>query len=465
MSSIFCEVSKYLMIILFALYTLECFSVFRKKNSKERREAIFRRQNILMLLLHLDGYLVLFDQMENLTILLFYGVQVVFFLIVISSYKMLYENSSQLLVNNMCMLMAIGFLILTRLSFEKAVKQFTIAVGAMIFALGVPFLIEKIRFIRKMTWLYAVVGLGALTVVAVLGATSYGAKISYTIAGISLQPSELVKIIFVFFVAGMLHMSDSFRQVVITTIVAAAHVMILVASKDLGGALIFFIVYLTMLYVATGNPFYFIGGLGCGSVAALIAYKLFSHVRVRVVAWQDPLSVIDNEGYQICQSLFAIGTGGWFGVGLNQGSPDKIPVVEQDFVFSAISEELGGIFAICLIMVCMSCFLMFLNIAMQLKDSFYKLVALGLGTTYGFQVFLTIGGVIKFIPSTGVTLPLVSYGGSSLLSTIIIFAIIQGFYILREGEGKQNGQKLAKNTQRTKKRKQTGFDTQIEDLR
>ncbi len=465
MSSIFCEVSKYLMIILFALYTLECFFVFRKKNTKERREAIFRRQNILMLLLHLDGYLVLFDQTDNPTILLFYGVQVIFFLIVISTYKLLYENAAQLLVNNMCMLMAIGFLILTRLSFTKAVKQFTIAVGAMIFALGVPFMIKKIRFIRKMTWLYAVVGLLALLIVAILGAVSYGAKISYTVAGISLQPSEFVKIIFVFFVAGMFHQSNSFRQVVITTVVAAAHVIVLVASKDLGGALIFFVVYITMLYVATGNPFYFIGGLLSGSVAAVIAYRLFSHVRVRVVAWQDPISVIDNEGYQICQSLFAIGTGGWFGLGLNQGSPGKIPVVEQDFVFSAIAEELGGVFAICLIMVCMSCFLMFLNIAMQLKDSFYKLVALGLGITYGFQVFLTVGGVIKFIPSTGVTLPLVSYGGSSLLSTIIIFAIIQGFYILREGEGGQNGRKLTKKSQTVKKRKATGFDTKIEDLR
>lgn len=465
MSSIFCEVSKYLMIILFALYTLECFFVFRKKNTKERREAIFRRQNIWMLLLHLDGYLVLFDQTDNPTILLFYGVQVIFFLIVISTYKLLYENAAQLLVNNMCMLMAIGFLILTRLSFTKAAKQFTIAVGAMIFALGVPFMIKKIRFIRKMTWLYAVVGLLALLIVAILGATSYGAKISYTVAGISLQPSEFVKIIFVFFVAGMFHQSNSFRQVVITTVVAAAHVIVLVASKDLGGALIFFVVYITMLYVATGNPFYFIGGLLSGSVAAVIAYRLFSHVLVRVVAWQDPISVIDNEGYQICQSLFAIGTGGWFGLGLNQGSPGKIPVVEQDFVFSAIAEELGGVFAICLIMVCMSCFLMFLNIAMQLKDSFYKLVALGLGITYGFQVFLTVGGVIKFIPSTGVTLPLVSYGGSSLLSTIIIFAIIQGFYILREGEGGQNGRKLTKKPQTVKKRKATGFDTKIEDLR
>lgn len=461
MSSIFCEVSKYLMIILFALYTFECFFVFRKKNTKEMRDSIFRRQNVWMLLLHLDGYLVLFDQTDNWKIMLFYAAQLLFFIVVITSYRLLYEKAAQLLVNNMCMLMAIGFLILTRLSFDKAVRQFTIAVAAVIVALLIPFLIKKIRFIRKMTWLYAVVGLGALMVVAILGATSYGAKISYTIAGVTVQPSEFVKIIFVFFVAGMLYQSQSFRQIVITTLIAAAHVVVLVASRDLGAALIFFVVYLTMLYVATGKLLYFIGGLASGSVAAVIAYHLFSHVRVRVVAWQDPLSVIDNEGYQICQSLFAIGTGGWFGVGLNKGSPQKIPVVEQDFVFSAISEELGGVFALCLIMVCMSCFLMFLNIAMQLKDGFYKLVALGLGTTYGFQVFLTIGGVIKFIPSTGVTLPFVSYGGSSLLSTIVIFAIIQGFYILRESEGKQNEERPAKNL---KKRKKTGFDTEIEDL-
>ena len=216
--------------------------------------------------------------------------------------------------------------------------------------------------------------------------------------------------------------------------VAALHVVILVLSKDLGAGLIFFIVYMVMLYVATSNLYYFGAGILSGALASVAGYHLFSHVRVRVLAWQDPLACFENEGNQISNSLFAIGTGGWFGMGLNQGMPNKIPEVKQDFIFSAISEELGGIFALCLILVCISCFLMFLNIAMQMKDEFYKLVALGLGTIYGFQILLTIGGNIKFIPSTGVTLPLVSYGGSSLLSTLIIFAIIQGLYLLRERE-------------------------------
>ena len=139
-------------------------------------------------------------------------------------------------------------------------------------------------------------------------------------------------------------------------------------------------------------------------------------------------------GYQVAQSLFAIGTGSWFGMGLYQGLPDSIPVAEEDFIFSAISEEMGLIFALCLVLVCVSCYVMFLNIAMAIHNQFYKLIALGLGTCYIFQVFLTIGGVTKFIPSTGVTLPLISYGGSSMLSTMIMFGIIQDLYILREDE-------------------------------
>ena len=210
--------------------------------------------------------------------------------------------------------------------------------------------------------------------------------------------------------------------------------LILVASKDLGAALIIFVVYLAMLYVATRQPLYLAAGLGAGSVASVAAYYLFGHVRTRVIVWKDPFASYDNGGYQVAQSLFAIGTGGWFGMGLFQGEPDTIPVADEDFIFSAISEELGLIFALCMILVCVSCYVMFLNIAMQLHNMFYKMVALGLGTCYIFQVFLTIGGVTKFIPSTGVTLPLVSYGGSSLLSTLIMFAIIQGLYILREDE-------------------------------
>lgn len=121
-------------------------------------------------------------------------------------------------------------------------------------------------------------------------------------------------------------------------------------------------------------------------------------------------------------------------MGLYQGMPYKIPVVEKDFVFAAISEELGGIFALCVLLICLGCFLQFVLLAARMQALFYKLIAFGLAMVYAVQVFLTVGGVTKFIPSTGVTLPLVSYGGSSVLSTFIIFGVIQGLYILKQND-------------------------------
>lgn len=451
------------MIFMFAFYTYESFAAFRSKIGPDKREHILNRQCVAIFLIHLDAFLVIYLVTEDPGMIVFYAAQTVLLAVIQTCYQLFYSSCSRLLTNHLCMLLAIGFIMLARLSFESALKQFYIAAVSVVLSLIVPVLIRRVGFVRKLYWLFAAVGVVALLVVAVAGSASYGAKISLTIAGISIQPSEFVKILFVFFVAGMYYRDTSFRQVCITSAVAAAHVLILVLSRDLGAALIFFVTYVVMLYVATGKLWYFIGGTAAGAGASVVAYHLFSHIRVRVMAWQNPLAYIDKEGYQISQSLFAIGTGGWFGMGLYQGMPDKIPVVKQDFIFSAIAEELGGIFALCLIMVCFSCFLMFLNIAMQMKDQFYKLVALGLGTIYAFQVFLTIGGVTKFIPSTGVTLPLVSYGGSSLLCSMIIFAIIQGLYILRQDEGDSDGSKS--KTGRSNRRKTTGFEkAKVEDF-
>ena len=434
MVTIITEVSKYLMMILFACYTYMCFSVLQKSSSPQHQKRILGRQQMFLFFIHLDAYLVLFAVKQDIQILAFFAVQVLLIFAIQLIYRFLYKKASRLVTNNLCMLLVISFIILTRLNEQKAIRQFTFAVIGTVVMLLVPFFVRHIHFLHQLPYFYAVVGIGLLLLVAVAGKTDYGAKLSFTFGSVSLQPSEFIKILFVFFVAAMFYHSTEKKQIIITTVLAAAHVLVLVLSRDLGSASIFFITYLVMLYVATKNAAYLGLGAAAGSLAAMVAYRLFSHVKVRVVAWKDPLSVIDNQGYQVCQSLFAIGTGGWFGLGLFGGMPQKIPVADEDFVFAAISEELGGVFALCMILVCASCYLMFLNIAMQIHDRFYKLIALGLGTVYGFQVFLTIGGVIKFIPSTGVTLPLVSYGGSSLLSTFIIFAVIQGLYIIREDE-------------------------------
>ena len=446
MANMIIEFSKYAIILFMAFYTLECFTVFRYATEDERN-GIYIRQNVLMFLIHFVSFVVLCLETKNSMLIIFYALQQITLFATIALYRVIYPKANRLIVNNMCLLLTVSFVILTRLSYDKSVKQFKIVVVSTILTMFIPFLVRKIKIISKFAWIYALAGIGALGIVMILGQVTNGSKISYSIGGYTFQPSEFVKILFVLTIAGMLAKSSDFLHVIITAAVAGAHVLILVCSKDLGSALIFFIVYFVMIYVATKNPLYLLLGLAGGAGASMVAYKLFSHVRVRVQAWKDPLGTIENAGYQIAQSLFAIGTGGWFGMGLEQGAPNKIPVVEADFIFAAISEELGGIFGACLILVCVSCFVMFMNISMKLKDEFYKLIAVGLAVMYGFQVFLTIGGVTKFIPLTGVTLPLVSYGGTSVLTTLIMFAIIQGLYILRVDDD------VRKTKQNTKKRR------------
>ncbi len=427
------ELSRYFITLFMALYTYECFAVFRF-NDEERRNGIYLRQSILMFLIHFSCYLCICFETGETGYLFFYAFQLIALYAVTVLFRMIYPRTNRLVINNMCLLLSIGFVILTRISYNKAIKQFIIVVCSLVIALLIPFFVRKLKFLKSLTWIYAMVGIAALSIVLIMGQVTNGSKLSFSVAGVTFQPSEFVKILFVFFVASALYQSASFFQVFTTAVVAAIHVIILVVSKDLGSALIFFIVYVFMVYLATGNFLYVIAGAIGGSGAAVLANYVFRHVQVRVSAWKDPWSVIDSSGYQITQSLFAISNGGWFGLGLFKGTPNVIPFVEADFVFSAVAEELGIIFSVCLILVCVSCFIMFMNISMRLNDKFYQLIAYGLGITYIFQVFLTIGGGTKFIPLTGVTLPFISYGGSSVLTSLIMFAIIEGLYMIKMDE-------------------------------
>lgn len=448
------EFSKYVIALLMILYTYESFAVFRYQE-EDRRGGIYTRQNILMFAFHFSNFLVICFETGDITYLFFYAFQQIVLYAAVMLFRMLYPKTNRLIVNNMCMLLSIGFVILTRLNMNRAIKQFIIVTGSLIVALLIPFFVHKFKFLKQLKWVYALVGVAALSVVMILGQTTYGSKLSYSVAGVTFQPSEFVKLLFVFYVASALYRQSGFFEVFTTAVIAAAHVIALVISKDLGSALIFFIVYVLMVFVATGNFLYVLAGAAGGSGAAYIAYQVFRHVQVRVQAWQDPWSVIDSAGYQITQSLFAISSGGWFGLGLYKGTPDSIPFVEADFIFSAIAEELGILFAVCLILVCVSSFIMVMRTASELNDKFYRLAAFGLGVTYIFQVFLTVGGGTKFIPLTGVTLPLISYGGSSVLTTLIMFSIIEGLYVIRHDE-REAEKKAEKKKAALKKKKKTG---------
>ena len=415
-------------------YVLASIIPLVRRDEDGEKQGVYMIQNILMFCMHFTCFLSICFETGETEYLVFYAFQQVLLLVMIVLFRLLYPYGNKSFMNHVAMLLSVGFVVLTRLSYNKALKQFFIVAVSAVVAMAVPWVISKLRFLRDLKWLYALLGIGMLSVVLVLGAVTNGSKLSYSIGGITFQPSEFVKIIFVFYLAAALWKNHDLGAICLSAIFAGLHVMILVLSKDLGSALIFFAVYICLVYIASGRVRYFFAGLLCGGLAACMAYGLFDHVKVRVQAWKDPWSVIDSQGYQITQSLFAVSTGGFWGRGLFQGNPGTIPYVEEDFVFSAIAEELGIVVGICILLIALNCFVLLMKLSMEIKDKFYQLLAAGIGIVYLFQVFLTVGGGTKFIPMTGVTLPFISYGGSSILTSLILFYAAQGIFIAKKLE-------------------------------
>lgn len=460
MASIIINVSKYIILILMVMYTLSCFTVFKESSEAEKNQKL-NKQIVYVFLIHFLCYLTLAlsDTEHMMDIVIFYGLQIFVATIYMYIYHYIYPYSSRVITNNMSFLLLIGYTMLTRLDFSQAKKQFVIATASMVLVSVIPMIMDRYKNLRNYGIAYGIVGILALSSVFVIGVEQYGSRNWIRLFGITIQPSEFVKILFVFFIASMLSKSRDLKQVVITTGFAGVHMMVLVLEKDLGGALIFFIIFICMIYVGTGKARYLIAYIAGGFAMAGLAFllfkdRLFDHVMVRVNVWKDPWADISGSGYQITQSLFAIGSGGYFGSGLTKGSPDVIPVSESDFIFSAISEEFGVLFALALILVCFSCFICFVNISMKVRNRFYKTMAFGFAICYIFQTFLSIGGVTKFIPSTGVTIPLVSYGGSSVLSSLVMFSIMQGISTIENKEAKkieEERRKIEQNARETKK--------------
>lgn len=424
--------SKYINIAAILLYTILAFICLPLRANPDRRRSMNRFQRVCMAVFCLNSFFTIGILSDNSVQYFAFGVLLTVILLVASAvFQTLYRLSNMLLFNNICMFLSIGLVIIARLNFAQAQKQAAIAGAGLLFMLIFPALRGHLEFLRKLTWVYAAVGLIAITGVLVLGATTYGSKISYTISGITFQPSEFVKVLFVLFLACMLSGEIDRNTRIAVTAVSILHVGVLVVSKDLGSALVYFAVYLTMTYLATGDKKYALSWIGLGIVGAVACYFLFAHVRVRVEVWRDPFAYIDSNGYQVVQSLFSISFGGLTGAGLTQGSPDKIPFVTSDFIFAAITEEMGIIFGVCLILLCLNVFLDMLMLCEEYSNRFYQLILFGTAVCYLFQTFITIGGETKFIPLTGVTLPLVSYGGSSVLSTFIMFGLAEAIFMLQ----------------------------------
>lgn len=338
------------------------------------------------------------------------------------------------------LLSGIGITFVTRLSPTLAVNQVMwlfVSVAAMVATL---WFVRTLDQLAQYTYTIGIAGIILLLLPMLVGEERYGSKLWLSIGPFSFQPGELAKILIVLFLAFYLAANRealsvsmrSFgpvrvprpRMLLPLFIMWGICLLLVVFERDLGSALLFYMFFVIMLFVATGRVSYVVVSFVLLAIGGVFCYSLFSHVQVRVQVWLDPFQDPSGSGYQIVQSLYSIVDGGLEGTGIGKGLPTLIPVVESDFIFSAICEEMGLLGASAVIVLFMLfCVRGFVTAARARSDS-SAFAAVGLTCAIGFQAFLIIGGVTKLLPLTGVTLPFMSQGGSSLLSSFIIVGLL-----------------------------------------
>jgi len=325
-------------------------------------------------------------------------------------------------------LLVLGIVMLERLTPDMAMRQVQWLAGGSIL-LGAGIITGRYLRPKKIwIWLGMAASLALLLLPFLFGEEIRGARNWVTIAGAGFQPSEFVKVGLVLILAGFFSMSERFREYLPAVLFAGLCVVMVVFQKDLGAALIYFAIFLFMQYAATGDWIVSAGALGTAGAGAVAGYFLFDHVRARVLAWRNPfaIGVEYNSGYQIVQSLIAIASGGLFGSGLGMGSPAAVPAADTDFIFSAICEEMGILMGVIIMVLFAVLVAKGIKIARRAPDAFSSLICAGAAIALGIQGFIILGGVTKLIPLTGVTLPFVSYGGSSMLASFFLLGLIEG---------------------------------------
>lgn len=337
------------------------------------------------------------------------------------------------------MLSSIGIIMLYRLDRVMGFKQIIWFGAGIGLFFASYFLFRRIKIWERLTFYYPALTFLLFTATLLLGRSIKGARNWIIIGRFSIQPSELIKVLFVFFIAAFFNQYEknfkefSFLRIKMIEVkplhilmaIAYLHMGLMVIQQEWGTALLLFLVYFMLLYVFVNNlPYLLINGVlaAAGGVGGVM---FVNHVKVRVDTWLNPWADIAGKGYQITQSLFAIGSGGFFGSGLGLGRPDFIPEVYTDFIFSAICEEMGIFGGVAIVLLYFILAYRGFKIALFTKEYFTKILALGLTLIFGFQTFIIIGGVIKLIPLTGITLPFISYGGSSLSVSFIALGILQ----------------------------------------
>lgn len=356
--------------------------------------------------------------------------------------RRLAPNADGLLLPLVALLNGIGYAMIARLDPELADSQAAWTLLGLIGFTATLAVISDVRKLAPYRYTLALIGviLLMLPLVPGLGVEINGARIWLRLGSFSIQPGEFAKVVLACFLAGYLvdkrellaisarrlgplHLPDlkHFGPLLLAWGVA---LVVMVAQRDLGSSLLFFTLFVVMVYVATGRAAYVLTGAGLFAIGSTLSYQMFGHVQNRVEIWIDPFEDPKGAGFQIVEAAFALADGGLTGTGLGQGTPGKVPFAVTDMIFAAIGEELGLLGATAIL----AAFLLFVGagfrVAAEARSPFEKILAAGLTSLLGFQAFVIIGGVLRVLPLTGVTLPFVSYGGSSLISNYIILALL-----------------------------------------
>jgi len=336
-----------------------------------------------------------------------------------------FSHGDKFIVSIASILPVIGIAVIYRLDPSTAIRQvlwFIIGISAY---MALVIILPDLKRFASLKYVYMVLTIVFMAMATFIGKELYGAKNWVDLGFVSFQPSEFGKIFFVFYLASSLKNYTDLKSLVEPGVVVVASLGFMILQKDLGSAMIFSFIAISMLYVATSRLKYLFGALGAGALGAVASWAIFSHIQKRVMIWRDPWSYAANESYQIVQGLYAISSGGLFGSGLYQGFPGYIPVNKSDYIFAVIVEELGVVFALGIMVLYFILFFRSIRAALSATSPFTTLLAVGFSVMIAMQVIVIIGGVYNMIPLTGITLPLVSYGGTSMLTVFFCLGIVQ----------------------------------------
>lgn len=343
-----------------------------------------------------------------------------------------YPDGDKFILIFASVLAVVGVATLYRINTVTAIKQLVwIALGIIAYILIVVIL-PDLKSFAKYKKIYMIVTLILMPLALIFGTELYGAKNWIIIGPISFQPSEFGKIALVLYLASALstyeaknNVKEDAKQLWQPALIAGFSMGCMVLQRDLGSALIFFGISITLLYVATSKRKYVFTALGLAAIGSVAGYAMFGHVRERVKIWLDPWKYALGSSYQIVEGMYSIAAGGLFGVGLGQGHFENLPVKESDMIYAIICEEFGIIFAIGLMIIYFLLFYRGIRAAFVTKDSYSQLIAVGFSTMIACQTLVIIGGIFAVIPLTGITLPIISYGGSSVLTIFFALGILQ----------------------------------------